>query len=209
MVPGFDRPSETRDGRKIDYSTTKKLMPGPQTTFYSIGQRWANVANTPYQFWKAESYEGGVHTPLIASWPKGITAKKGGFNARVGHVMDFMPTVVELAGAKYPTEYKGNKIPPTAGISLVPSFSGKPDAGHSDLFNEHFGARYARVDNWKLVSLSNDTTWHLFNMATDKSETMDLVAQNSAKVRELDSLWRNWANTHMVFPKPAKKTKAE
>lgn len=204
--PGFDRPSETRDGRKIIYATKKEAPPGPQTTYSSIGQRWANVSNTPYQYWKAESWEGGVHTPMIAFWPKGITTKKGSFNSHVGHVMDFMSTVVELSGAAYPTSYKGHAIPATTGISLVPSFSGQQNKGHQVLFNEHFGARYAREGDWKLVSGSGrDSVWRLFNLATDHSETVDLAAQYPDKVKQIDSLWRQWANTHNVFPKPGRK----
>ncbi|TZF82622.1 arylsulfatase [Pedobacter sp. BS3] len=204
--PGFDRPSETRDGQKISYSQKKDNEPGVETTYSSIGQRWANVANTPYQFWKAESYEGGIHTPMIAFWPKGITAKKGGFNNHVGHVMDFMNTFIEIAGAKYPQTYKGRTIQASSGISLVPTFSGKQGNGHQALFNEHFGARYARLDNWKLVSKSGrDTTWHLFNLAEDQSETTDVRDKYPEKVKLLDSLWHSWANTHNVFPKPNQK----
>jgi arylsulfatase len=204
--PGFDRPSETRDGRKIVYATRKQALPGPETTYSSIGERWANVANTPWQFWKAESYEGGIHTPMIACWPDGIKAKKGSFNAQVGHVMDFMSTFVELAGAKYPSEYNGHPIPPTPGISLVPSFSGQATPGHEELFNEHFGARYARESHWKIVSRAGrDTVWRLFDLSADGSETMDLAAKYPGKVRHMDSLWREWANTHYVYPKPQQK----
>ena len=204
--PGFDRPSETRDGRKIIYATKKEALPGPQTTYASIGQRWANVSNTPFQYWKAESWEGGVHTPMIAFWPRGITAKKGSFNSHVGHVMDFMSTVLELSGATYPTAYKGHAIPATTGLSLVPSFSGQQNKGHQVLFNEHFGARYARAGDWKLVSGSGrDSTWRLYNLATDYAETVDLAAQYPDKVKRIDSLWRQWAYTHNVFPKPGKK----
>jgi len=204
--PGFDRPNETRDGRKIAYATKKEALPGPETTYASIGQRWANVANTPYRFWKAESYEGGVHTPLIACWPAGIKAKKGSFNAHVGHVMDFMSTFAELAGAKYPSEYKGHPIPPTPGISLVPTFSGQATRGHEELFNEHFGARYAREGDWKIVSRAgSDSVWRLFDLSKDGSETIDLAAKYPEKVRRLDSLWREWANTHYVYPKPGEK----
>ncbi|MBD2702266.1 arylsulfatase [Spirosoma sp. BT702] len=203
--PGFDRPSETRDGRSIKYDVKKEVMPGPQTTYSSIGQRWANVANTPYMFWKAESYEGGVHTPLVAFWPAGIRAKKGSYSAQVGHVMDFMRTFIDVAGATYPATFKGHTITPTPGVSLMSSFQGKQIAGHETLFNEHFGARYARSGGWKLVSASRDTTWQLFNLANDKSETKDVAAQNSDKVRQLTDLWRQWASAHQVFPKPGKK----
>ncbi|GAB3908368.1 arylsulfatase [Mucilaginibacter boryungensis] len=203
--PGFDRPDQTRDGRAIVYATKKQAPPGPETTYSSIGPRWANVANTPYQYWKEESYEGGIRTPMIAFWPKGITVGKGGFKDQVGHVMDFMSTFAELAGVKYPSIYKGHAVPPTSGISLVPGFSGKASAGHTSLFNEHFGARYARVGNWKLTAFSKDTAWHLFNLTTDKTETNDLAQQYPDKVHKLDSLWRTWAKTHQVFPKPSKR----
>lgn len=202
--PGFDRPSETRDGRKIDYSTKKDNIPGSETVYSSIGERWANVANTPYRLWKAESYEGGLHTPMIAFWPKGITAPKGGFSKQVGHVMDFMTTFAELAGATYPKTYKGHDIPTTPGVSLVPAFKGHVVAGHTELFNEHFQARYVREGDWKLVS-TNDRNWHLFNLAEDRSETNDLKAQYPDKVKAMDSLWQQWANTHKVFPKPTPK----
>ncbi|MBS1663822.1 MAG: arylsulfatase [Bacteroidetes bacterium] len=203
--PGFDRPSETRDGRKIVYATKKQADPGPETTYSSIGQRWSNVANTPYRYWKAESYEGGIHTPMIAFWPKGITVKKGGFSDQVGHVMDFMTTFVSLAGATYPSTYKGHVIPASSGVSLVPSFKGAKVKGHEELFNEHFGARYARVGNWKLVSLAADSAWKLYDLSVDKSETEDVAAKYPERVQQLEGQWRQWADTHMVLPKPSKK----
>ncbi|GAB3924555.1 arylsulfatase [Mucilaginibacter myungsuensis] len=204
--PGFDRPNETRDGRPVSYTLKKDNHPGDETTYASIGQRWANVANTPYAFWKQESYEGGVKTPLIAFWPKGIKAKKGSFNNSVGHVMDFMSTFVEIAGGKYPTTYQGRNITPTPGVSMVASFTGKQDAGHKELFNEHFGARYARVGDWKITSMG-DTTWHLYNIANDLTETTDLRTENPAKVKELAAAYRAWATTHNVLPKPGGKAK--
>ncbi|MVT08899.1 arylsulfatase [Chitinophaga tropicalis] len=199
--PGFDRPSQTRDGREIVYATRKQALPGPETVYASIGTRWANVANTPYQYWKAESYEGGIHTPLIAFWPEGISVPKGGFSSWTGHVMDFMATFTELAGARYPAVYKGRKITPTTGISLTSSFRDKP-GGHELLFNEHFGARYARKGNWKLVSMSNDTTWRLYDLSVDKTEMRDMAGSQPGVVEELDSLWRKWAYSHDVYPKP-------
>lgn len=200
--PGFDRPSETRDGRSVVYATKKEVMPGPQTSYSSIGPRWANVASTPYQYWKEQSYEGGIHTPMIAFWPKGISARKGTFSSQVGHVMDFMNTLVTLAGAKYPIAFKGKPITPSPGVSLVPSFEGKRFSGHTQLFNEHFGARYVRSGNWKMVSLSNDPTWQLFNLANDPTETNNLALTNALRVKQMEALWKQWANAKQVFPKP-------
>ena len=200
--PGFDRPSETRDGRKIVYAKHKEVMAGPETSYTSIGPRWANVSNTPYTHWKAWSYEGGVHTPMIAFWPKGLKLKKGSFNRQTGHDMDFMPTFLELARQQYPTQYKGRQITPMEGVSLAPVLKGKQIKGHDALFNEHVGGRYARQGDWKIVAPNNDNKhWQLFHISEDQTELHDLSKQHPEKVRALDSLWHQWAKRVHVFKK--------
>lgn len=201
---GFDRPGETRDGRMIVYPQNKKVMPGPQTTFASIGERWANVANTPYQYAKMESFEGGVRTPMIAFWPAGIK-NKGGISPQPGHVMDFMATFLELSGAAYPSVYKGNRILPLQGSSLAPAFKGKRSAGHEYFFNEHFNARYVRSAEWKLVSLTRDSTWRLYRIQDDETELNDLAAKFPEVVKTLGAKWHQWALENRVLPKPGKK----
>ncbi|MBE7169290.1 MAG: arylsulfatase [Williamsia sp.] len=201
--PGFDRPGQTRKGDTIHYPVNKKILPGPQTTFASIGERWANVANTPYRYAKAQSYEGGIHTPMIAFWPKGISAK-GSITRQPGHVMDFMPTFIELAHATYPRAYKGHPIPAPTGISLLPSLKGKA-ANKRTLYNEHFGARYIREDNWKLVSLSSDSTWHLYDLEKDQTEIHDLASQHRDVVERLSARWFQWAYAKGVYPKQPQK----
>ena len=196
--PGFDRPGETRDGRKIIYPVNKEVMPGAQTSFASIGERWANVANTPYRYWKSESYEGGIHTPLVAFWPKGITTPKGTTTNQAGHVMDLMATFIDIAHAKYPAAYNGNKIIPMQGLSLLPVFKGLQRKGHEVLFNEHFGARYVRTASWKMVA-RNREAWHLYKISEDETELKDLAAQYPGMVHELDSLWNNWAKDNHVL----------
>jgi len=200
--PGFDRPGKTRRGETILYPKNKEVFPGPETTYASIGPRWANVANTPYRYWKAESFEGGIHTPLIAFWPNGIAVPRGSITTQTGHVMDFMATVVEVAHATYPTRFKGHDITPMEGISLLPILKGKQREGHRELFNDHHGGRYARVDGWKIVSPDNDTTWQLYNLNEDAAETRNLARQYPGKVHFLDSLWHQWAWSDHVLPRP-------
>ncbi len=200
--PGFDRPDETRDGRKIAFPVNKDVLPGPETAFTSIGERWANVANTPYRYAKAQSYEGGIHTPMIASWPA-VIKSKGKFSNHMGHVMDFMATFIDIGKATYPRTFNGHQITPTPGISLLPAFEGKEQAVHDTLYNEHFRARYIRDDEWKLVSLSSDTIWHLYRINDDQTELNDLSAKYPDVVKMLSERWRLWANSHKVFPKPS------
>ena len=116
--------------------------------------------------------------------------------------MDFMATFVDLAHGTYPSVFKGHKITPMEGISLVPVFEGKERKGHEALFNEHNGGRYVRYQDWKLVSLDRDSTWHLYRINDDETELNDLSATYPAKVHELDSMWHRWAMRDQVFPKP-------
>ncbi|HTN22300.1 MAG TPA: arylsulfatase [Pelobium sp.] len=201
--PGFDRTSETRDGRKIAFPVNKSVehMPGSELVYSSIGERWANVANTPYQLAKAQSYEGGVRTPMIISWPKGMRAEKGSYSDQVGHVMDFMKTFMDVSNAAYPKTYKGNTISPTTGNSLLPAIEGKRVYGHQVLFNEHYNARYVRDNGWKLVSRSGDKIWHLYKIDEDETEMNDLAGKYPQKVKELSEKWQKWANENKVLPK--------
>lgn len=199
--PGFDRPNMTRQGDSVAYPVDKSVLPGPETTFTSIGARWANVANTPFKYWKAESFEGGIHTPMIAYWPKGI-AEKGTISNQVGHVMDFMATFIDVAKASYPEKFNGNMVTPLEGMSLLPVFQGKRRSGHPVLYNEHEGARYVRTNDWKLVTLDVSKPWELYRINDDRTETRDVAAEHPEVVKELDSLWNDWARNNKVLPKP-------
>jgi arylsulfatase A-like enzyme len=73
-------------------------------SFQGVLLPWANASNTPFRQFKHWTHEGGIATPLIACWPGRIPA--GSINRKqVGHVIDLMPTVVELA--EFPREIAG------------------------------------------------------------------------------------------------------
>lgn len=188
--PGFDRPSETRDGEKIKYRNIKDY--GKETTWGYFGQPWASAVNTPFRYWKKESFEGGCHTPLIVHWPKGLKTKPGTLTDQPGHIIDILPTCLDLTGAHYPEIYNGNKITPMEGKSLAPIFEGREREGHKYLFFEHMGGRAVRAGNWKLVALPGQP-WELYNIADDKTETNNLIDKYPEKARELESKWHGWA----------------
>ncbi len=205
--PGFDRTSQTRDGRDVTYygrGKPKTVMPGPETTYAGFGPHWANVANTPFRYWKATQHEGGIRTPLIIHWPKGITLTPGTITHSPGHVIDIMATCVDLAGATYPEEYQGNTITPLEGKSLVPILSGTKRDGHEAIFFEHFGSRAVRRGAWKLVALENGP-WELYDMTTDHTETKNLAGDHPDKVAKLAALWEAWAKRTQVYPRPGRK----
>lgn len=199
-----DRPDMTRDGRQIFYPKNKDVLPGPETTFASIGEEWANVANTPFRFWKARMYEGGICTPMIANWPKGITKNKSGINPEMGHVIDIMATCIDLANAKYPTIYNGNEIIPMEGKSLVPIFKTGKRKGHEYLGFEHFNEKaYRSNDGWKILKQAGkNSKWQLFNLKTDRTEMYDLAQTNPQKVEKMVKLYEAWAKRCLVEPAP-------
>ena len=203
-----DRPDMTRDGKKIIYPRNKQVLPGPQTTYASLGARWSNVANTPFRFWKAKSYEGGICTPMIAHWPKGIKKNVGGMTSEIGHVMDIMATCVDLADAEYPATYKGHDILPMEGKSLLPIFKTGHRKGHDYLGFEHFNERaFLSNDGWKLVRPKNNSQWELYNLNEDRSEQHDLAAKYPEKVAEMSKAYEAWAKRCMVEPYPGQKKK--
>lgn len=140
---------------------------------------------------------------MMACWSAGIKSK-GGFSDELGHVMDFRPTFMELGGAAYPETFKGHAIPYT-GVSLVTAFKNKKAPGHEVLYNEHYNARYIRSGEWKLVSYSNDTTWHLYRIAKDETELNDLSGQYPEMVKQLSEKWRRWGRYAPGIPETREK----
>jgi arylsulfatase len=186
--PGFDRPGSLRDRTPIRYEFDR---PGPEDTWGYLGDAWASAANTPFRFWKKESFEGGICTPTIIHWPRGLATGAGAVSTAVCHVMDVMPTLVELAGAAYPAENDGRTVIPPEGRSLVPLLTGRAHEGHEVLYWEHDGGRAVREGEWKLAALP-DAEWELFNLATDRSESRDVSAEHPERVDRLAALWAAW-----------------
>ena len=86
-----------------------------------------------------------------------------------------MPTVLDVAGANYPSEFKGQAIHPMEGVSLRPALDGRALTRTRPLFWEHEGNRAVRSGNWKIVStFPND--WELYDMAADRVERNDVAA---------------------------------
>src|SRR5437870_3328623 len=104
----------TRDGRLVRHGDS--VMPGGPESFIAYGRNWANVSNTPFREYKHFVHEGGISTPLIAHWPHGIS-RSGAIESQPGHLIDIIPTCLDLAGAKVP--------PRLPGISLLPALRGE------------------------------------------------------------------------------------
>ncbi|PAW82872.1 MAG: arylsulfatase [Pedosphaera sp. Tous-C6FEB] len=192
-------PKQTRDGYPMRQGYG--VLPGGADTYHGYGREWANVSNTPFREYKHWVHEGGISTPLVAHWPKGISAR-GELRHQPGHLIDLMATAVDLAGAKYPTELDNERIAPMEGVSLRAAFENKPLPRTQPIFWEHEGNRAVREGDWKLVAKGPGGKWELYNLAADRTETRDLASTEPAKLKELIAQWETWAKRANAIPWP-------
>ncbi len=163
----------------------------------TYGSGWSNLSNTPFRRYKMETYSGGTIAPLIVHWPKRI--RDTGMRQQPAHIMDVLPTCLEIANAKLPAERHGQTTLPLTGRSLVSTFN-KNENAHRDLFWEYDGSRAVRSGDWKLVALNKRASWELYNVKSDPTELRDMAGQRADKVKQLESLWESWAKANEVLP---------
>ncbi len=171
--------------------------------FLTYGQGWANASNTPLRRYKHWVHEGGIATPCIVSWPRGIPEKNQGTILRqYGYLPDIMATFVDLAETRYPKEYKGNKIHPVQGKSFTAQLKGKDKPVHKKpVFWEHEGNRAVRLGDYKLVMAWDNKkpeNWELYNISEDRTEMYNLSAEMPKKVDKMKKMWYQWAKDSMV-----------
>ncbi len=166
---------------------------GKPGTFHSVGSGWANSSNTPWRLYKHFNHEGGIASPGIVHWPRGLKAQRGSINHQPAHIIDLLPTAVTVADA----HYDGTLALP--GTSLVTHINERSD--DRTLFFEHQGNRAVRSGRWKLVAL-DDEPWELYDFTVDRTESNDLAKTNPNKVNELAAAWDKWAADNHVTPLP-------
>lgn len=163
--------------------------PGSGASYLCLGPGWSTAANTPMRLHKSWVHEGGIATPLVVHWPNGIAAR-GEFRHAVGHVIDLLPTLVELAGAKAALAAGAEPGPELPGRSLVPALAADVAIDRPYVFFSHDGNHALRMGDWKLVATRADPTgWELYNLAKDRSETVNLAPSEPERVRQMAERW--------------------
>jgi arylsulfatase A-like enzyme len=163
---------------------------GSMTRWTKIGHSWSNVSNTPYRLHKVDTHKGGSCTPLIAYWPNGIKGENR-ICHEPGHFIDIMPTLVEITGANYPTEFKNQQVVPMQGRSLVPVFQEKQLADRGALYWQYSRGKGVRFEKWRLVS-DNNGPWNLYDMTVDKTETKNLIDEFPEIAKKLEAMYLDW-----------------
>lgn len=162
-----------------DRSSVKGSMPWEVTSYLTQGKPWANASNTPFRKYKTTPYEGGTRTPMIAYWP-GKTPV-GEWTDHAGHLIDFTPTFLDLAGADIPDDLPGQ--------SLLPTLKGKTVKRDTPLY-WRFGGDAIRAGDWKAVRRSK--AWELYNLAKDPTELNNLAAEHPDRTQALTKKWQAW-----------------
>ena len=176
----FDR---TRNGDKDPWN--------PES-YWCYDTGWSHVGNVPFRLHKQNQHGGGVNSPMIAHWPKGIKAKPGSVTPQRAHLIDYMATCIDLAGTEYPKSWPGIELEPLQGKSLKPIFEGETRKPHDSLFFRYNTNRALIQGDWKIVT-HRASRWELYNIVKDGTEMNNLAAQHPEKVKVLSTLWHKLA----------------
>lgn len=178
----FDR---TR-GRGIQF------RPWAPESYWCYSPGWAHVGNTPFRLYKQNQHEGGISSPTIVHWPKGLATKPGSITDQPAHLVDVMATVIELGNTKYPEKNRQGKLEPLQGKSLVPIFLGKQREPHEAMYFNFSVNRAIRVGDMKLVSFRK-SPWELYDLSKDRTELNDLAKEQPGRVKAMSKQWHDWA----------------
>jgi arylsulfatase len=173
------------------------VMPGGPLTYQSYNVPWANVSNTPFRLYKHWVHEGGIATPLIAYGPGRV---QPGLTDAQCHVIDILPTCLDLAGLSYPDELDGRAIESLDGESFAGLFAGRDFRRDKPLWWEHEGNRAVRMDDWKLVARFRGP-WELYNLREDRTELRDLSQAKPDMLQTLIESYQQTASRCGVVPR--------
>ncbi|MGY8640993.1 MAG: arylsulfatase [Verrucomicrobiales bacterium] len=167
--------------------------PGPKDWYSHVGPNWAYAQNAPFARYKSHTHEGGVASPFVIRWPGKI--KAGSKTDQVGHIIDFMPTFLDVADGKFPMSNDGKPLLRPEGISLVPVLTGEEAAikRPAPLFWFWSKKRAIREGVWKLVWESPKNGWELYNLGLDRTETNNVAEKQASKVAQMSKKWYAWA----------------
>jgi len=166
----------------------RNLKPWDPKSYWTYDASWAHVGNTPFRLYKQNQHEGGISSPMIAHWPKGLKTKPGSITDQPGHLIDFMATFIDLGKGTYPKKVGDRIIDPLQGRSLAPIFRGETRDPHKQLYFHFSSDRALRQGPWKLVSAKNGK-WELYNLDEDRTELNDLSSKHPGRVKKMSDEW--------------------
>jgi arylsulfatase len=194
-------------GRAVPLEQVAELydVMGEEATYPHYPQGWANVSNTPYRLYKQFTHLGGVADPLIIAWPK-LTMARGEVRKQFVHVIDIYPTLLEAAGVKRPDVFRGQRIKPLEGASILKTLTVADAPTRTEQYFELGGHRAYLDGDWRIVTRHargkpfDRDVWELYNLSKDPNELHDLAAEQPERVNAMVAKWNQAAQRYGVFP---------
>ncbi len=187
-------------GCPFERSKGQEYEPWDSRSYWTYDTSWAWMCNTPFKFYKQNQHEGGTHSPMIVHWPDGLKAK--GFTNQPAHLIDILPTLIELGGGTYPAKQGTRSVRAHDGISLAPVFAGLQRKPHEDLFFEYNNNRAIRQGDWKIVSCTGGA-WELYNLKSDPFEENNLSSEYPERVAAMSKRYEEiWGAPLKLKAKP-------
>jgi arylsulfatase A-like enzyme len=192
---------------------------GSDKTMPHMSVAWSWAFDTPFKWTKqVASHFGGTRQGMVISWP-GHIKDVGGIRTQFHHMIDIVPTLLEVTGIQAPVMVNGIAQKPIEGVSMAYTFDqanvNAPSTRTTQYF-EMFGNRAIYHDGWfacttpplapwfmglgKMPDVVNGYTWELYNIAEDFSQNNDLAAKMPDKLRDMKEIFLLEATKYSVFP---------
>src|SRR5271169_1459668 len=192
---------------------------GSDRTFPHYAAEWAWAMDTPFKWVKqVASHRGGTANGMVMSWPGHIT-DVGGIRRQFHHVIDIVPTILEMTGIPAPDTIKGIKQRPIEGVSMAYTLDKKnADAPtrHTTQYFEMLGNRAIYHDGWLAATtpitlpwklntapppdVITGYKWELYHLNEDVTEYNDLAAKMPEKLEEMQKIFYAEAQKYDVLP---------
>ncbi|MBW8636874.1 arylsulfatase [Hoeflea sp. WL0058] len=192
---------------------------GTEFAYNHMSAGWSWAFDTPFDWFKQNASRlGGVNQNMVVTWPKGIK-DKGGLRDQFMHVIDHVPTILEVTGIAAPEIVDGIKQTPIEGTSYAYTFdAANADAPsrHTTQYFEMMGQWALYHDGWLLSTKVNRTPWdafspanpdplnnqifQLYDLSTSWNQSEDIAAQHPEKVKEMRAMFLEEAKKYQVLP---------
>jgi len=192
---------------------------GTELTYNHMSAGWSWAFDTPFPWFKQNASQlGGINQNMAVSWPARIK-DKGGLREQFVHVIDVVPTILEVTGIPAPEEVDGIEQKPMEGTSFAYTFdaeNARAPSRHRTQYFEMMGQWALFHDGWFLSTKVNRAPWQafstanpdplnnqvleLFNLNSDFSQSQNVAAEHPQKVEELKEMFIAEAGKYQVFP---------
>jgi arylsulfatase len=192
---------------------------GTEETYNHMSAGWSWAMDTPFTWFKQNASKlGGIRQGMCVSWPDKIK-DKGGLREQFCHVIDVVPTILEVAGIPAPQMVDGIPQSPIEGTSFAYTFAAenaKVPSRHKTQYFEMMGQWALYHEGWLLSTEVNRAPWEAFGAAnpdplnnqvlelydlnTDFSQSVNLAKKFPDKVEEMKQIFIEEAKKYQVLP---------